>query len=237
MHREVQDLLSFIEPFSCGAISSPDTIRWPLHSSGIFSVKSFYSVLNSGGCKSRYFNFIWKSPIPLKVKVFFWLVSNQKLNTMANLVSKGWNGDPRCPFCNLEVESQDHLFISCSFASSIWSILFPNISAGSWPLSMKDLILLNDSSVFNRDITSICRIVLPCCYWWIWNSRNFLIFRDIQYNSNLIAANIVRYTLLWAGAQEDRLAKRIRRATIKLQFEDIAKKKPAAEVGDNFSAD
>ncbi|XP_020258576.1 uncharacterized protein LOC109834983 [Asparagus officinalis] len=230
----VLTLLLFLDNFSVYDSLASDSLWWPLHSSGIFTVKSFYSALTSGGIKSALYNFIWISPIPLKTKVFFWIASKQRLNTRANLVSKGWNGDPRCPFCSSCLEDMDHLFIKCPFASSVWAALLPNSNPVSRYHHFDDLILLNDYQGISFDIRKVWKVLLPCCCWWIWNCRNHLIFRDIMPNPNKLAANIARYTLLWTGAEEDRMARRIHKAAIKLKFDEIAKKRAENDVGDNF---
>ncbi|XP_020272679.1 uncharacterized protein LOC109847855 [Asparagus officinalis] len=204
---------------------------------GQFSVKSLYSALTSGGINSVLYNFIWISPIPLKVKTFFWIVSKHRLNTRANLVSKGWSGDPRCPFCSLCIEDLDHLFIKCPFAISVWSALLPNNNPASWHHHLDDLILFKDNHGHSNDIKQVWKVLLPCCCWWIWNSRNYLIFKDKLPNPDKLAANIARYTLLWTGAEEDRLARRIQKAAIKLKFEEIARRKVEDDVGDNFPQD
>ncbi|XP_020242750.1 uncharacterized protein LOC109820963 [Asparagus officinalis] len=133
------------------------------------------------------------------VKTLFWIISNNKLNTRANLVTKGWQGDPRCPHCNLVTETQDHLFIHYPFAGSVWSSLLPHVPEG------------------------------------MWNCRNNMIFRDIQANPSHIASNIARYTMFWTGAEDDRLARRLRRAAHNLKLQDIAKENVARDIGDNFS--
>ncbi|XP_020262172.1 uncharacterized protein LOC109838113 [Asparagus officinalis] len=200
--QEIQKLYSHLESFSGSFTLSPDSLWWPLQSSGIFTVKSFYSALISGGSKSR---------VGL--------------------------GDPRCPFCGLVVEEQDHLFISCSFASSIWLTLFPGFNVALWPTSMDSLITPTAPPLNDRDIGIIWNTVLPCCCWCIWNCRNQLIFKDIMSNPENIAANVARYTLLWAGSKDDRLTRRIRRAALKLQIQEIAKKKAGADMDENFLVD
>lgn len=41
---------------------------------GIFSVRSFYNLLNGGGIRSPRYRFIWNYPIPMKVKNFLRLL-------------------------------------------------------------------------------------------------------------------------------------------------------------------
>jgi hypothetical protein len=46
-----------------------DTISWSLNKSGLFTTKSMYEYLKSGVCDPNY-KWIWKSALPLKIKIF-----------------------------------------------------------------------------------------------------------------------------------------------------------------------
>jgi hypothetical protein len=50
-----------------------DIVKWTIGQSGIFRVKELYLQLRSDGIYP--YKFIWKIKMPLKVKVFMWLVS------------------------------------------------------------------------------------------------------------------------------------------------------------------
>jgi hypothetical protein len=90
-----------------------DRLLWRWSNNGQFSVHSFYTWLEFGGIPNSEFDTIWKAPIPLKVKIFLWLLKKNKVLTKLNLVKKGWLGPIDCPFCGLP-ESIDHLFVECS---------------------------------------------------------------------------------------------------------------------------
>ena len=71
------------------------------------------------GVDNSEFTTIWKAHIPLKVRIFLWLVKQNKVLTRVNLSKRGWNGDKSCLFCGLP-ETTNHLFVTCHFASVIW---------------------------------------------------------------------------------------------------------------------
>ena len=54
-----------------------------LSSSGVFSVKSFFSTLSFSSNSILFYlaNFLWKSRVPSKVRTFAWLVTLKKVNT------------------------------------------------------------------------------------------------------------------------------------------------------------
>ncbi|XP_020258606.1 uncharacterized protein LOC109835017 [Asparagus officinalis] len=236
-HSERSDLnhlLSLLTSSNINITSEPDELWWMLLPSGTFSVKSYYSFVNSGGIKSKFSKLIWKSPIPSKVKVLFWIISNKKLNTKANLIHKGWAGDPRCAFCKSEVETHEHIFLKCSFARAIWSIILPSVPTICWPETIEELIMFHKSPNLCSDMKTVWRILLPCFCWWIWFSRNVLIFKDSQSNPLHIASNIGRYTIFWTGAADERLARRLRRAASNIGLQELANRIVKAD-GDNLT--
>lgn len=63
---------------------------------------------------------LWRQvPIPIKIRVFMWLTSKNRILTLDNLLKKGWQGNNRCQFCH-QPETINHLFVSCSFTKQIW---------------------------------------------------------------------------------------------------------------------
>ncbi|GKA31618.1 RNA-directed DNA polymerase, eukaryota, reverse transcriptase zinc-binding domain protein [Tanacetum coccineum] len=66
----------------------------------------------------------WIKVIPIKVNVFLWRLSLNKLLSRVNLDKKGIDLDSLlCPICNEDVETVTHLFFSCDMAKDLWSLL------------------------------------------------------------------------------------------------------------------
>jgi zinc-binding in reverse transcriptase len=61
----------------------------------------------------------WNLFIPLKVKVFMWLVMHNRILTRDNLRRGGWVGDLQCTMCT-EQESISHLFFNCHIVKQVW---------------------------------------------------------------------------------------------------------------------
>ena len=100
-----------------------DVLHWRWNATGRFTVHSFYTWLEYGGVKKKYFDTIWKAKIPFKIKIFLWLVKQKKVLTRVNLSKRGWQGDVACSFFCGEPETVDHLFIQRSFVKYIWDWL------------------------------------------------------------------------------------------------------------------
>jgi hypothetical protein len=63
----------------------PDAIIWKFNSSGKYSVRSLYVVINDRGVKQVFSPVMWKILIPPRIHVFLWLLSNDKIPTRDNL--------------------------------------------------------------------------------------------------------------------------------------------------------
>jgi hypothetical protein len=139
------ELLALMQTISMS--DSDDSPIWLFHSSGVYSVSSFYGVINNGGIIPAHTSAVWKLHIPPRMHVFLWLLSNNKLLTRDNLQKQRKVDDLTCLFCN-EQETVDHLFFCCVIAKHLWEIV---------------------SSLFNKDLgvdfESVAR-------WWISENKN-----------------------------------------------------------------
>jgi len=135
---------------------------------GIFSVKSTYAHLcmNELGAQC---NLIWKLKLPLKIKIWLWLIEHNALLTKDNLAKRKWSGDMHCRFCN-ESESIDHLFFECNTAKYIWSLVAFVLGANHRPTSFGQfwqwisVLLPNRKQFYMIGLAAIC--------WAIWTTRN-----------------------------------------------------------------
>lgn len=101
--------------------NEPDTFLWRSSSSGLFSVKSMYVDFINVGPVSRS-KHIWKTKVPLKIKIFMWFVHRAVILTKDNLAKQRWQGSEQCFFCDQE-ETVQHLFIGCPLATLLWRMI------------------------------------------------------------------------------------------------------------------
>ncbi|GKE25458.1 RNA-directed DNA polymerase, eukaryota, reverse transcriptase zinc-binding domain protein [Tanacetum coccineum] len=108
---------------------------------GVFKVASARRFIDEGLSGMEGFQTRWVKLVPIKVNVFAWRLALNKLPTRFNMSSRGLEiPSIVCPVCNVGAETVDHLFFSCSVASSImakvlgwWGFLESGISSyHSW---------------------------------------------------------------------------------------------------------
>ncbi|RVW53692.1 putative ribonuclease H protein [Vitis vinifera] len=185
--------------------SVPDARLWPLSSSGLFSVKSFFLALSQSSGSSQNFpsKFVWNSQVPFKVKSFVWLVAHKKVNTNDMLqVRRPYKAlsPDICILCMKHGESADHLFLHCSLTIGLWHRLF-QLAKLDWvsPRSIYDMMSIKFKGFGNSKrgivLWQDASIALIRVVWW---ERNARIFEDKARNSEYLWDSIVFLASLWA---------------------------------------
>jgi zinc-binding in reverse transcriptase len=150
-------------------------IIWRWNFTGFCTTKSCYEWLEFEGINNQLYKKTWSAHIPLKIKVFLWLIQKNNILTRDNLSKRGWTGTKICIFCSAD-EIMEHLFIHCSVASCIWSWIahYNKFSCHSYCNTIEELwridhcILFKDKNLWEMIRETVLRT--------IWNERNRLIF-------------------------------------------------------------
>lgn len=114
--------------------------------------------------------------IPLKIKVFVWLVLKKRILTTTKLVKRGWIDDSTCVLCGVEEETEDHLFTQCVFSKFI---IVMGVD-GMQPQDLEDEVKLVWDRWMGRKGRQKKRdslTELVGCWWTTWRARNDTIFR------------------------------------------------------------
>jgi hypothetical protein len=167
-------LLQFLSTFKPDP-HNKDHLLWRWSNSGKFTVKSFYQWLEFGGMVNHDFDTIWEAKIPWKIKIFLWLLKRNRVLTKENLIKRGWQGNPKCQFCD-DFESTEHLFITCPFVNQIWIWIALHNNFVFQCHSIADLWLL-DAAIPLKD-KPIIELIRGVVLWSIWIERNRLCFQN-----------------------------------------------------------
>jgi hypothetical protein len=96
-----------------------DNHFWSLTANKQYSVKAAYEGFFLGSVQFEHFEKIWKSWAPAKCHYFVWLVA-QKCWTADRLTRHGLDHPEKCPLCDQDEETIDHMLVSCVFAKQFW---------------------------------------------------------------------------------------------------------------------
>lgn len=111
-----------------------DRYYWFYSEHGKFTVRScYYQILvraserdnspsgTSHALSQKEWQWVWGLHLPPKIRAFLWRACSEILPVRANLVRRGVGGDPFCPLCVTQIETNDHPFFECGMMSWIWS--------------------------------------------------------------------------------------------------------------------
>jgi hypothetical protein len=150
---------------------------WQLDPARGYSVSSAYQLLTSQQTVTldAAEDLIWHKHVPLKISIFAWRLLRDRLPTKDNLVSRGIIA-PTAHLCVSGcgcVESARHLFLSCSFFGSLWSLVRSWIDFSSLnSQSLSDHFLQFTFSSGGLHVRrSFLRLIWLLCVWVVWNER------------------------------------------------------------------
>jgi hypothetical protein len=178
-----------------------DKPRWKLTKSGVFSVKSLYNKLSAVGV-DRSFKQLWKARIPLKIKIWLWLILHNAIATKDNMKKRKWVGSFVCQFCPND-ENINHLFFTCPMAAYIWSTISTVLGVFTRPSCFTQYFWWITKILPVGSNLHIVGIVALC--WAIWKTRNNACFEGKLISSPLgLICYMCAFLRYWEGLQNEK---------------------------------
>jgi hypothetical protein len=88
---------------------------------GNYSAKVAYEGLFMGSIYFSHYSRVWKTWAPPKCRFFFlWFAAHNRCWTADRFAKIGLDHPPKCPLCDQEDETLDHLLVSCVFTRDFW---------------------------------------------------------------------------------------------------------------------
>jgi hypothetical protein len=117
-----------------------DKTAWRWTPDGKYSAKSAYKMLHVGFVPFRRHSFIWKTWVPLKVKIFLWLAFKRRHWTNNQRARHGLEAKEKCYLCDQALETIDDILCSCPYARKVWFNIcrtlgrpLPPVAGSCWP--------------------------------------------------------------------------------------------------------
>ncbi|KAF6146239.1 hypothetical protein GIB67_011711 [Kingdonia uniflora] len=126
---------------------------WRYHPQGAFIVQSVYEAIRSKNPKVWWRKYLHGKPLHQKVKYFLWRACQNVLATEDNVRRRGISIPSRCPLCQQQSESIQHLFWDCDAVAPLWQWLLDLFQISSFPHNMKEMLGLGDKmSMYIKDL-------------------------------------------------------------------------------------
>lgn len=104
-----------------------DEIYWNGSPSGGFTISSALNIIRNveetEDDQSKKWALIWKAPVPQRVRLFMWLLIQDRLMTNGNRFIRTLTDDPRCKICDAVEETSEHIVRGCPAAIVVWQKL------------------------------------------------------------------------------------------------------------------
>jgi hypothetical protein len=146
-----------------------DSVSRAFERTGTYTTASLYRELTFPGVMNRWMLAIWEANLPLKIKIFLWLVCNDRIQSADQLVRRKWPGDANCKMCGL-TETTEHIILRCALAQFTWCLCR---EAFGWPFVPTSVESFQDQFLEGVDRkTKFLLFLFGCIAWSLWLIRN-----------------------------------------------------------------
>nr|XP_043619869.1 uncharacterized protein LOC122591684 [Erigeron canadensis] len=179
----------------------PDTWKWKLDKTGMFTVASLKEKLSMFGRESLIDRFHWNSWVPMKVNMVAWRANINRLPTKDNIVRRNIIlSSDLCVFCGESTETVEHVLHSCPFTQAVWEqICLWNQISSFFAFGVCDLWKIHQFHPHPRtkNRKKALYAVILVTVWSVWKARNDVVFNRLQPRTSTVLEEIKALSLLW----------------------------------------
>ncbi|KAJ4715617.1 Ribonuclease H [Melia azedarach] len=181
-------------------ISGPDRLVWKSSRDGTLMLKDCYNYLRTRRDTQPWLSPLWKHFVPPRFAILTWKALQGRLPVDDILQTRGIYMVSSCSFCLSDLESNNHLFATCSFTKSLWlwtsskfRINFPSCSTVS---ALWGWIIEKNFSPQLRNLwfTTACFV-----FHSIWRARNRLRYDNMKPSLRYIHTDILAHIRYFAS--------------------------------------
>ncbi|GKC07669.1 RNA-directed DNA polymerase, eukaryota, partial [Tanacetum coccineum] len=201
---EAQQLVQLQDLIGCSVlVNAEDRWFWDLNGNGVFCVKDVRKLLDESFLPKEATATRWIKFVPIKINVFAWKVSLDRLPTRVNLMHRGiYVSSLSCPICSSQFEDMSHLLFSCTMATDVtrlvcrwWDLVWSPLGSYSEWLSWFNSIRLGSN------LKTMLEGVFFVTWWCLWNFRNRFLFAAQKPRKDVIFDDIVARSFSWCNAR------------------------------------
>jgi disulfide oxidoreductase YuzD len=192
--QELQDL---INKLSCVRIKhEKDQISWLRCESRKFSVKTAYAFIHDTPHVDSRLLKIWEIKAPQRVQMFCWLQARNKILTIDQMIRRGWIVTNMCYLCRENLETRNHIFRECSYATQLRQYVMAAIPVTRQPCQAY-LSATNDIDILIEGHSMYWRQMELTTIFVIWRERCRRIFQGATQDIVNTAREIFRKHKQW----------------------------------------
>ncbi|XP_071694711.1 uncharacterized protein [Rutidosis leptorrhynchoides] len=169
-----------------------DSWKWNLSSNGRFTVKKLSNLIDEKIFEAFYSGdeTIRNPIVPKKIEIFAWRALKKRLPVRIEFDKSGIDlHSVRCPLCDDDLESVDHILIFCKHAQEVWVKVFK-----WWNRDFFSSFSVNE---ILRDGNTIWQAVTWITSYLIWKNRNTMVFQGKCWNAPVALNEIQVISFDW----------------------------------------
>lgn len=121
--------------------------------------------------------------------------------TSDRLARRGLPHQATCPFCSQQVETINHILLTCVFARTLWLWIWDALGEpGNAPGTEDELVEWCSTRVATQCVTRDLKAILTLCLWELWKHRNAIVFDGETPSLQTALRNIDREGRTWRSA-------------------------------------
>ncbi|GJZ13757.1 hypothetical protein Tco_0548987 [Tanacetum coccineum] len=150
------------------------------------SVSAIWECIRPRSNEVEWFRVVWFSLQIPRHTIHLWLVIQRKLKTQDML--RQWdvsnsNLHMLCPLCDSTPDSHEHLFFECNFSSRVWDKLKEFTGTPNIPSDLNAIVdFIYPFTKMSSFRSVACKLVFAASSYFIWQERNFRLFKKIKRN-------------------------------------------------------
>ncbi|XP_071713183.1 uncharacterized protein [Rutidosis leptorrhynchoides] len=141
--------------------------------------------------------------LPQKVGLFVWRARRHRLPVRTELDKRGIDLDSvRCPVCDEDIETVEHILTQCKFAKDIWSRVHRWWNKGNHPdISIDTLFRGHVNMSTSNQPSRLWQAIEWTCGYIIWRNRNERVFRKKSSNGPMPLNEIQIKSFEWISSR------------------------------------
>ncbi|XP_004309472.1 PREDICTED: putative ribonuclease H protein At1g65750-like [Fragaria vesca subsp. vesca] len=167
-----------------------DKLIWVPLSSGELSAKEAFQFLRPRLPSLDWGKLIWSKFIIPRISLHSWKVLRGRVLSEDLLQRRGIALASRCVLCGRDGESLPHIFLTCSFAASLWNNRAGLFELGCLPQNLVDLLYYGGVGR-SHQLKEIWLICYTTTLWFIWKARN-----KMRHDNCTIVVDAVRQLIM-----------------------------------------
>jgi len=137
-----------------------------------FSTKDTWNQVRKKSNEVAWYKGVWFSHSTPKYQFCTWLALRNRLSTGDRMQLWNNGSDVKCTFCSTSIETRDHLFFSCSYASAIWTAIAKNVLQHRFSTDWQTIVNYISETQTDRIRSFLSRYIFQLTVHTVWKERN-----------------------------------------------------------------